>query len=129
MTKFSYIKLRTGRAFLYFISVFCLIWMSWNWVMWHEAPQFAFDERGYPLLTLILSVEASLAASLILASQQESDTRQKAWQEANAAKIEELLVSQRDQLGRMERADRHRAHMLEALATLVKERLGDGHGQ
>ncbi len=64
-----YLRVRTGRLFLWMLSAFCAVWIAWNLLPW--LPR--FDGRGFPLLTLVLSVEASIATSVVLDVQQKSD--------------------------------------------------------
>lgn len=54
--------------FLVYLTLFCLVWIAWNTV----APvgvQFDPSNSNYTLLTLILSLQASYAAPLILLAQ------------------------------------------------------------
>lgn len=69
----AYSKLRTGKVFFIALAVFCLAWMVWN--SYTPAP-WHFDDPGFPILTLILSIEASLAASAIIVAGEESEIRQ-----------------------------------------------------
>lgn len=60
--------------FLVYLTVFCAVWLSWNtWapVEW----QFDKAEYGYTVLTLVLSLQASYAAPLILLAQNRQDDR------------------------------------------------------
>ena len=60
--------------FLLAISIFCAIWLVWNTL----APeQWRFDSAalGFTALTLILSLQASYAAPLILLAQNRQDDR------------------------------------------------------
>ncbi|MGH2644614.1 MAG: DUF1003 domain-containing protein [Chitinophagaceae bacterium] len=69
-----YAKLRTGKSFLIFLSLFCVIWVLWNLFL---PKHIRFDEPGFPLLTLILSIEASLSISLVIMAEEESNEIQK----------------------------------------------------
>jgi uncharacterized membrane protein len=63
-------------AFLMYMTVFCLFWLGWN--TW--APEeWQFDSRalGFTLLTLMLSLQASYAAPLLLLAQNRQDDRDK----------------------------------------------------
>jgi uncharacterized membrane protein len=65
--------LGTGR-FLVYMTVFVTVWLAWNTL----APvPLQFDPRAlnYTLLTLILSLQASYAAPLILLAQNRQDDR------------------------------------------------------
>jgi uncharacterized membrane protein len=60
--------------FLVYMTVFCLFWLAWN--TW--APlEWQFDSRdlGFTLLTLMLSLQASYAAPLLLLAQNRQDDR------------------------------------------------------
>ena len=54
--------------FLIYMSVFVAAWLAWNTLM-PEAVQFDPRSLNYTLLTLILSLQASYAAPLILLAQ------------------------------------------------------------
>ena len=59
-------------AFLMYMTVFCLFWLGWN--TW--APEeWQFDSRalGFTLLTLMLSLQASYAAPLLLQDRQRAE--------------------------------------------------------
>lgn len=60
--------------FLFYMTVFCLVWLAWN--SW--APNdLRFDSAaiGFTLLTLMLSLQASYAAPLLLLAQNRQDDR------------------------------------------------------
>ncbi|MGG5171125.1 DUF1003 domain-containing protein [Pseudarthrobacter sp. J1738] len=60
--------------FLVYMTILCLFWLGWN--TW--APeQWQFDSKalGYTLLTLMLSLQASYAAPLLLLAQNRQDDR------------------------------------------------------
>jgi uncharacterized membrane protein len=62
--------------FLLYMTVFCVFWLCWN--TW--APvEWQFDSRalGFTLLTLMLSLQASYAAPLLLLAQNRQDDRDK----------------------------------------------------
>jgi len=60
--------------FLMWMTVFCLVWLGWN--TW-APPQWRFDsiDLGFTLLTLMLSLQASYAAPLLLLAQNRQDDR------------------------------------------------------
>ena len=61
-------------AFLVGMTLFCAVWLTWNSL----APESAqFDPRAlnFTLLTLILSLQASYAAPLLLLAQNRQDDR------------------------------------------------------
>ncbi|BCW46259.1 DUF1003 domain-containing protein [Arthrobacter sp. StoSoilB5] len=60
--------------FLVYMTIFCLFWLAWNTF----APtEWQFDrvELGFTLLTLMLSLQASYAAPLLLLAQNRQDDR------------------------------------------------------
>ncbi|MCO1340310.1 hypothetical protein BJH93_15685 [Kocuria polaris] len=62
--------------FLVYMTVFCAVWLIWNTV----APQdWRFDSAalGFTALTLMLSLQASYAAPLLLLAQNRQDDRDK----------------------------------------------------
>lgn len=70
-----YTRIRTGKLFLIILCTFCSIWMSWNTFL-PVYLQFDPVSSGFPLLTLMLSIEASVAASVIIMAGQESVIKQ-----------------------------------------------------
>lgn len=70
----SFARMMGTPAFLVGMTVFCAIWLTWNSL----APESAqFDPRAlnFTLLTLILSLQASYAAPLLLLAQNRQDDR------------------------------------------------------
>src|SRR5690625_7401088 len=61
-------------AFLVGMTIFCAVWLTWNSVM-PEAAQFEPRALNFTLLTLILSLQASYAAPLLLLAQNRQDDR------------------------------------------------------
>ena len=59
-------------AFLIQMTVFCAIWLAWNWI---APPGLRFDPFPDAFLTLMLSLQASYAAPLILLAQNRQDDR------------------------------------------------------
>ncbi|TLM85568.1 DUF1003 domain-containing protein [Pseudarthrobacter sp. NamE2] len=60
--------------FLLYMTVFCIFWLSWN--TWAPAEwQFDSKDLGFTLLTLMLSLQASYAAPLLLLAQNRQDDR------------------------------------------------------
>ena len=54
--------------FIFYMSIFILIWLAWN--TWAPvADQFDASKNNYTLMTLLLSLQASYAAPLILLAQ------------------------------------------------------------
>lgn len=60
--------------FLVVLCIFCAIWLAWNTYM-PQAWRFDSQANGYTALTLVLSLQASLAAPLILLAQNRQDDR------------------------------------------------------
>jgi uncharacterized membrane protein len=78
-------------AFLIGITVVVVIWITWNTV----APQeLQFDPRAlnFTLLTLLLSLQASFAAPLILLAQNRQDDRDRVKFEQDRQRAEESLA-------------------------------------
>ena len=77
--------------FLIWMSCFVVVWLAWNTF----APQSAqFDPRAlnYTLLTLILSLQASYAAPLILLAQNRQDDRDRVALEQDRVQAERALA-------------------------------------
>jgi uncharacterized membrane protein len=78
-------------AFLIAMTVFVAIWLTWNTI----APTGAqFDPRAlnFTLLTLILSLQASYAAPLILLAQNRQDDRDRVKFEQDRQRAEQNLA-------------------------------------
>jgi uncharacterized membrane protein len=58
--------------FLVFMTLFVLVWVSWNVL---APPDLRFDDYPYIFLTLMLSLQASYAAPLILLAQNRQEVR------------------------------------------------------
>ncbi len=60
--------------FLVYLTIFCIVWLIWNtWAP--EGVRFDSASNGYTALTLMLSLQASYAAPLILLAQNRQDDR------------------------------------------------------
>ncbi|HKU01705.1 MAG TPA: DUF1003 domain-containing protein [Arthrobacter sp.] len=60
--------------FLVYMTIFCIFWLGWN--TWAPADwQFDSRDLGFTLLTLMLSLQASYAAPLLLLAQNRQDDR------------------------------------------------------
>ena len=77
--------------FLIYMSVFVAAWLAWNTLM-PEAVQFDPRSLNYTLLTLILSLQASYAAPLILLAQNRQDDRDRVALEQDRARDERNLA-------------------------------------
>ncbi|MFC0581384.1 DUF1003 domain-containing protein [Micrococcoides hystricis] len=60
--------------FLLWMTVFCVLWLGWNTVA-PEAWRFDSAALGFTALTLMLSLQASYAAPLLLLAQNRQDDR------------------------------------------------------
>ena len=60
--------------FLVYMTVFCAVWLTWN--TWGpESARFDSAALGFTVLTLMLSLQASYAAPLLLLAQNRQDDR------------------------------------------------------
>lgn len=76
--------------FLVYMTIFCLFWLGWN----SFAPkEFQFDSQalGFTLLTLMLSLQASYAAPLLLLAQNRQDDRDRVSLEQDRQRAERNL--------------------------------------
>src|SRR5690625_2450887 len=60
--------------FLIYLSAFCVVWLTWN-TLGPESLRFDSAALGFTALTLMLSLQASYAAPLILLAQNRQDDR------------------------------------------------------
>jgi uncharacterized membrane protein len=105
--------LGTAR-FLVYLTVFCIVWLTWNTVL-PETLQFDPSKTNFTLLTLLLSLQASYAAPLILLAQnrqadrdrvaQEEDRGQNARLQSDVEYLTRELASLRMALGDMATRD------------------------
>ncbi len=77
--------------FLLMLSLFCILWISWNTLMPDEL-QFDSAELGFTALTLVLSLQASYAAPLILLAQNRQDDRDRVQIEQDRQRAERNLA-------------------------------------
>jgi len=78
-------------GFLIGMTIFCMVWLAWNTF----APlEIQFDPRltNFTLLTLILSMQASYAAPLILLAQNRQDDRDRVKFEQDRQRAERNLA-------------------------------------
>lgn len=78
-------------SFLIGMSVFVVAWLAWNTFM-PESAQFDPRALNYTLLTLILSLQASYAAPLILLAQNRQDDRDRVQAEQDRVQAERALA-------------------------------------
>ena len=78
-------------GFLIGMTVFCAVWLTWNSLM---PLSWQFDPRltNFTLLTLILSMQASYAAPLILLAQNRQDDRDRVKFEQDRQRAERNLA-------------------------------------
>ncbi|PZR54980.1 DUF1003 domain-containing protein [Xylanimonas oleitrophica] len=77
--------------FLIYLTVFCALWLGWN--AWGpEHLRFDSAEFGFTALTLMLSLQASYAAPLILLAQNRQDDRDRVMAEQDRQRGERNLA-------------------------------------
>jgi uncharacterized membrane protein len=124
--------LGTAR-FLIYMTLFVVVWVGWNWA----APKDArFDDYPFIFLTLILSLQASYAAPLILLAQNRQELRDRVVTEqdrqANArahADMEFLareVASLRMAIGEVATRDFLRSELRDLLEELEDRQRADG---
>jgi uncharacterized membrane protein len=77
--------------FLVGLTLFCVVWMAWN-VFTPKALQFDSAAIGFTALTLVLSLQASYAAPLILLAQNRQDDRDRVQFEQDRQRAERNLA-------------------------------------
>ncbi|HUR13009.1 MAG TPA: DUF1003 domain-containing protein [Mycobacteriales bacterium] len=80
--------LGTAR-FLVYLTLFVAVWLAWN-ALSPESLQFDPRSKNFTLLTLILSLQASYAAPLILLAQNRQADRDRVAQEEDRAQNQRL---------------------------------------
>lgn len=78
-------------AFLVILTLFCAAWITWNTVM-PEPVRFDDAALGFTALTLMLSLQASYAAPLILLAQNRQDDRDRVQIEQDRQRAERNLA-------------------------------------
>ena len=77
--------------FLVYLTVFVIVWLAWN--TWGpELLRFDSRTNGYTALTLVLSLQASYAAPLILLAQNRQDDRDRVSAEQDRQRAERSLA-------------------------------------
>ncbi|MCA4132360.1 DUF1003 domain-containing protein [Arthrobacter sp. M4] len=76
--------------FLVYMTIFCLFWLGWNSIAPKEW-QFDSQDLGFTLLTLMLSLQASYAAPLLLLAQNRQDDRDRVSLEQDRQRAERNL--------------------------------------
>ncbi len=87
----SFARAMGTSGFLLGMTIFVLVWLSWN--IW-APPALQFDPAAtnFTLLTLILSLQASYAAPLILLAQNRQDDRDRVQIEQDRQRAERNLA-------------------------------------
>lgn len=78
-------------TFLIWMTIFVVVWLAWN-TFAPDSVQFDPRALNYTLLTLILSLQASYAAPLILLAQNRQDDRDRVGLEQDRARDERNLA-------------------------------------
>ncbi|MDD9205291.1 DUF1003 domain-containing protein, partial [Georgenia sp. 10Sc9-8] len=73
--------------FLLYLTLFCVLWLTWN-AFGPENLQFDSAALGFTALTLMLSLQASYAAPLILLAQNRQDDRDRVAAEQDRQRAE-----------------------------------------
>ncbi|MDQ3616291.1 MAG: DUF1003 domain-containing protein [Actinomycetota bacterium] len=68
----SFARFMGTAKFLIYMTLFVVIWLSWNWLV---PPAMKWDVYPFIFLTLMLSLQASYAAPLILLAQNRQELR------------------------------------------------------
>ncbi len=77
--------------FLIYLTAFCIAWLVWNtWAP--ESVRFDSAANGFTALTLMLSLQASYAAPLILLAQNRQDDRDRVAAEQDRQRAERSLA-------------------------------------
>lgn len=77
--------------FLLMLSLFCALWLVWN-TLGPEGFRFDSAALGFTALTLILSLQASYAAPMILLAQNRQDDRDRVQMEQDRQRAERALA-------------------------------------
>lgn len=77
--------------FLLGLSLFCIVWLAWN-TMAPLSWRFDSSDNGFTALTLVLSLQASYAAPLILLAQNRQDDRDRVTIEQDRQRAERNLA-------------------------------------
>ncbi len=77
--------------FLIWLTIFCAVWLAWN--SWGPVDlRFDKADNGFTALTLMLSLQASYAAPLILLAQNRQDDRDRVTAEQDRQRAERNLA-------------------------------------
>ncbi|QAY61024.1 DUF1003 domain-containing protein [Microbacterium protaetiae] len=78
-------------TFLALLTIFCVAWIAWN-TLAPEPLRFDSQVYGFTVLTLVLSLQASYAAPLILLAQNRQDDRDRVQIEQDRQRAERNLA-------------------------------------
>lgn len=78
-------------AFLLILSLFCIGWIAWN-TLAPDNLRFDSQTYGFTVLTLVLSLQASYAAPLILLAQNRQDDRDRVQIEQDRQRAERNMA-------------------------------------
>ena len=78
--------------FIIWLTIFCIAWILWNVDIGPDRPQFDSAARGFTALTLVLSLQASYAAPLILLAQNRQTDRDRVQAEQDRQRSERNLA-------------------------------------
>ncbi|MEZ0448469.1 DUF1003 domain-containing protein [Cellulomonas sp. ICMP 17802] len=121
--------------FIIYLTLFCLVWIAWN-VYAPDGVRFDQAANGFTALTLVLSLQASYAAPLILLAQNRQTDRDRVQAEQDRQRSERNLADTeflaremaalRIALSEVATRDFVRSELRNMLEDLVAERDGDG---
>ena len=77
--------------FLFYLTLFCIAWVAWNSLA-PDQVRFDSSEYGFTALTLVLSLQASYAAPLILLAQNRQTDRDRVSIEQDRQRAERALA-------------------------------------
>jgi uncharacterized membrane protein len=78
-------------TFLFYLTMFCIVWLAWN-TFGPIETRFDSAANGYTALTLMLSLQASYAAPLILLAQNRQTDRDRVALEQDRQRAERALA-------------------------------------
>ena len=122
--------------FIIWLTIFCIAWILWNVDFGPSRPQFDSAARGFTALTLVLSLQASYAAPLILLAQNRQTDRDRVQAEQDRQRSERNLADTeflaremaalRIALSEVATRDFVRSELRNLLEDLAEEREADG---
>lgn len=122
--------------FIIWLTVFCIVWLAWNANWGPDRPRFDDPSNGFTVLTLMLSLQASYAAPLILLAQNRQTDRDRVQAEQDRQRSERNLADTeflaremaalRIALSEVATRDFVRSELRNLLEDLAEEREADG---